>query len=250
MGEKEEVIDNEFDPIIWDERGNTRLQDLPVTMIQDSLDLLKKFSIKKNPLWINLGIDNDDAVIEEYCTRLLHILKDCCSIAAISIDTGKLLGLALCKIMSIDEYDWTLWKIMPTESKKLEKIFTLQYDIIKTSDLNKGTCFHCFDLCVSDEIEEENFEEVLLKQAYEASKSLKTDVFSYTCFTKEEASKAVAANMHLSKDINYAFYTDSVGERIFKDIEKEPNAYLFIRSTPKLQDISKLYSLNKKFSKS
>lgn len=41
--------------------------------------------------------------------------------------------------MSIDEYDWTLWKIMPTVSKKLEKIFTLQYDIIKTSELNKGT---------------------------------------------------------------------------------------------------------------
>lgn len=41
MGEKEEVIDNEFDPIIWDERGDIRLQDLPVTRIQDSLELLK-----------------------------------------------------------------------------------------------------------------------------------------------------------------------------------------------------------------
>lgn len=159
MGEKEEVIDNEFDPIIWDERGDIRLQDLPITRIQDSLDLLKRFSITCNPLWINLGIDKDEVVIEEYCARLLHILKvscgwielqknimlkmkcfqDCCSIAAISIETGKLLGLALCKIMSIDEYDWTLWKIMPTVSKKLDKIFTLQYDIIKTSDLNKGS---------------------------------------------------------------------------------------------------------------
>lgn len=141
MGEKEEVIDNEFDPIIWDERGDIRLQDLPITRIQDSLDLLKRFSIISNPLWINLGIDKDEVVIEEYCARLLHILKDCCSIAAISIETGKLLGLALCKIMSIDEYDWTLWKIMPTVSKKLEKIFTLQYDIIKTSELNKGRHF-------------------------------------------------------------------------------------------------------------
>lgn len=41
MGEKEEVIDNEFDPIIWDERGDIKLQDLPVTRIQDSLELVK-----------------------------------------------------------------------------------------------------------------------------------------------------------------------------------------------------------------
>lgn len=41
MGEKEEVIDNEFDPIIWEERDDIRLQDLPVTRIQDSLELLK-----------------------------------------------------------------------------------------------------------------------------------------------------------------------------------------------------------------
>lgn len=41
MGEKEEVIENEFDPIIWDERGDIRLQDLQGTMIQEALTLIK-----------------------------------------------------------------------------------------------------------------------------------------------------------------------------------------------------------------
>lgn len=81
------------------------------------------------------------------------VLKDCCSIAATSIESGKLLAVAVCKVMSIDEYDWTWWKILPTISGKLETIFTLQYDIIKTSDLHKGVTFHCFDVCLSDEIE-------------------------------------------------------------------------------------------------
>lgn len=129
-------------------------------------------------------------------------MKDCCSIAAICMETGKLLALVICKVMSLDEFDWTLWKILPTISKDLEKYFTIQYDIVKISELSKGNCFHIFDIVVSDELNErfpdKSYEVELLKQAYKIAYSLKTDILSYTCFRKIESENAKNSCMHVS----------------------------------------------------
>lgn len=101
--------------------------------------------------------------------------------------------------MSIDEFDWTLWKIMPTVSNELSKFFTLQYDIVKSSDIVKGLTFHCFDIAISQELSDrhpdEDYESILLKQGFKTAISLRTGAFTYTCFKKKEFEHATEACM-------------------------------------------------------
>lgn len=126
-------------------------------------------------------------------------MKDCCSLAIVCQHTKKLLALAVCKVMSIDEFDWTLWKIMPTTSHNLDKFFTLQYDIVKSSDLSKGLTFHCFDIVISQDLKDmypdEHYDSVLLKQGFRTAISLRTGSFTYTCFKQSEFEHATEACM-------------------------------------------------------
>lgn len=207
----------------------------------------------------------------------MQVMKDCCSLTAICIETGRVMAVAICKVMSLDEFDWTLWKILPTISKQLEKFFTIQYDIIKTSELNKGTCFQVFDVVVCDELRarfpDKSFEVVLLKQAFTTAQSLKTHFLSYTCFRQMEAAHAANSCMHVSgppirfaisrvviyslskptqvmitganflilnfqicKEIHYSFYTDSLENKIFKNVQGETTAFLFTRRVSKSKE--------------
>lgn len=165
--------------------------------------MFQKQSIPTNPIIKSLGLDKDEAAIDEYCSRCIQVMKDCCSLAIVCQETKKLLALAVCKVMSIDEFDWTLWKIMPTISSDLAKFFTIQYDIVKSSDVTKGLTFHCFDIVISDELREmhpdENYEQVLLKQGFRTGISLRTGSFTYTCFKQAEFKSAREVCMRVSR---------------------------------------------------
>lgn len=98
--------DGPVPPVIWDVDRGLSYEDIKLDRYDETIEFLRRNLLNYQTLFRSAGLGKSSEAAEEMCQLFRFLLAEECSIAAIDVETGAIVGVAIMKIMWEDDFSW------------------------------------------------------------------------------------------------------------------------------------------------
>lgn len=106
--------DGPVPPVIWDvdERNGIRYEDIKADRYEETIEFLCNNFFGYETLCRSVGLLNDADALRDMCNLFRFLLREECSIAMIDLESDRIVGVAIMKIMWKSDYSWPFWRLL------------------------------------------------------------------------------------------------------------------------------------------
>ncbi|XP_018045213.1 PREDICTED: uncharacterized protein LOC108685085 [Atta colombica] len=208
-----------YAPLEWDSPAICKIQDLKEAHYDEALRLIKHHFFREEPMCKTVALLQDETSVNSYLDLIRTWMKDTTSLVALSLTSGRIIGVAVTQINSnLDKSD-VYNRVQNFEGDALEKIMGLINALIKQSNAYKEfDCeiyFRVHVLCVHPSYQQKGIGAALLKVCIQVAS--KFDILAVGAIFTSGLSQSLALKLgfRLIAEIRYSRWV--VGDRVVFD---------------------------------
>ncbi|XP_050451733.1 uncharacterized protein LOC126851627 [Cataglyphis hispanica] len=165
-----------YAPLEWDSPATCKIQDLKEVQYEEALRLIKHHFFREDPMCKTVSLLEDEKSVTAYLDFIKTWMKDTTSLVALSLASGRVVGVAITRINSDPEKSDTYNRVQNFEGKALEKIMSLLSAVIKQADAYKelecDMYFRLHILCVHPSYRQKGVDDALLSACVQVASTL------------------------------------------------------------------------------
>ncbi|XP_076618901.1 uncharacterized protein LOC143340608 [Colletes latitarsis] len=228
-------------PLVWDSPDNCEIKDLQEPQYDEALRLIKRHYFREETMCKASSLLQDQPSVKEYIEFVRTRMKDTTSLIAVSVKTGRVIGVAITRINSDPEKTNTYSRLQVLEGKSLQKIMHLKNTLIVQTNayerFGHDEYFRIYILQVHPSYHGKGIEIALLNACVQVARTLKMPAIGgiFTCGAGQ--ARAESVGFQLFSEIRYSQWiiNDHV---VFDDPGKGNYSAAFMGMTISLEEDS------------
>ncbi|XP_029174494.1 uncharacterized protein LOC114943073 [Nylanderia fulva] len=197
-----------YAPLEWDSPAICKIQDLKEAQYEEALRLIKHHFFREEPMCKAVSLLEDQKSVNVYLDLVKTWMKDTTSLVALSLASGRIVGVAVARIKSDADKSDTYDRVQNFEGKALEKIMGLIGALIKqTSAYKELECdayFRVHILCVHPSYQQKDIGAALLNACIRIASTLNMTAIGGIFTSGRSQSLALKLGLHLISEIRYS----------------------------------------------
>nr|XP_012224499.1 PREDICTED: uncharacterized protein LOC105673443 [Linepithema humile] len=195
-------------PLIWDSPAICKIQDLKEAQYEEVLRLIKHHYFKEEPMCKAAFLLQNQESVNAYLNLIRTWIKDTTSLVALSLASGRVIGIAVTRISSdLDKTD-TYNRVQNFEGNSLKKIMYLINTLIKQTNAYKelecNMYFRVHILCVHPSYQQKGVGMALLKTCIDVAPTLDMPAIGGVFTSGLSQSLALKLGFRLVSEIRYS----------------------------------------------
>ncbi|XP_054014696.1 uncharacterized protein LOC128895795 [Hylaeus anthracinus] len=195
-------------PLVWDSPENCAIKDLHQTRYDEALRLIKHHYFREEPMCKASSLLRDQSSVNGYMELIRTRMKDTTSLIAVSVNSGRVIGVAVTRINSDQEKTNTYSRHQILEGETLQKIVHLKNTLIQQTNayerFGHDEYFRIYILCVHPSYHGKGIEIALLNACVQVARTLNMPAIGgiFTCGASQ--SRAESVGFQLLSEIRYS----------------------------------------------
>ncbi|KYN40646.1 hypothetical protein ALC56_04955 [Trachymyrmex septentrionalis] len=197
-----------YAPLEWDSPAICKIQDLKEAHYDEALRLIKHHFFREEPMCKTIALLQDETSVKTYLDLIRIWMKDTTSLVALSLTSGRVIGVAVTRINSNSEKSDIYNRVLNFEGDALEKIMGLINALIKRSNVYEE--FDCdiylriHVLCVHPSYQQKGVATALLKVCIQVASKLDISAVGVVFTSGLSQSLALKLGFRLIAEIRYS----------------------------------------------
>ncbi|XP_011689090.1 PREDICTED: uncharacterized protein LOC105450781 isoform X2 [Wasmannia auropunctata] len=208
-----------YAPLEWDSPAICKIQDLKEAQYEEALRLIKHHFFREEPMCKAIAFLQDEASVKTYLNLIRTWMKDTISLVALSLTSGRVVGVAVTRINSNSDKSDTYNRVQNFDGDALEKIMGLINALIKRSnmytELDCDAYLRVHILCVHPSYQQKGVGAALLKTCVQIASTLGIPAIGSVFTSGLSQSLALKLNFRLIAEIRYSRWV--VDDRVVFD---------------------------------
>ncbi|XP_072761054.1 uncharacterized protein [Anoplolepis gracilipes] len=197
-----------YAPLEWDSPAICKIQDLKEAQYEETLRLIKHHFFREEPLCKAVSLLQDQKSVNVYLDLIKTWMKDTTSLVALSLTSGRIIGVAVARFNSDADKSDTYNRVQNFEGDALKKIMSLISALIKQTDAYKelecDTYFRIHILCVHPFYQQKNIGAALLNACVRVASTLNIAAVGGIFTSGHSQSLASKLGFRLVSEIRYS----------------------------------------------
>ncbi|XP_070155141.1 uncharacterized protein [Polyergus mexicanus] len=197
-----------YAPLEWDSPAICKIQDLKEAQYEEALRLIKHHFFREEPMCKTVSLLQDEKSVNVYLDLIKTWMKDTTSLVALSLASGRVVGVAVTRVNSDSDKSDTYNRVQNFEGKALEKIMSLISALIKQTDAYKelecNVYFRVHILCVHPSYQQKNIGAALLNTCVQVASTLNLAAIGGVFASGRSQSLALKHGFRLVTEIRYS----------------------------------------------
>ncbi|XP_011640442.1 uncharacterized protein LOC105429273 [Pogonomyrmex barbatus] len=197
-----------YAPLEWDSPAICKIQDLKEAQYEEALRLIKHHFFREEPMCKAIALLQDQISVNAYLRLLRTWMKDTISLVALSLASGRVIGVAVTRINSDSNKSDTYNRVQHFEGDTLEKIMDLINTLVKRTKAHKelecDAYFRVHVLCVHPSYQQKGIAVALLKACIQVASTLDLPAIGGVFTSGISQSLALKLDFRLIAEIRYS----------------------------------------------
>ncbi|XP_011258173.1 uncharacterized protein LOC105252488 [Camponotus floridanus] len=196
-----------YAPLEWESPAICKIQDLKEAQYEEVLRLIKHHFFREEPMCKAISLLQDQKSVNVYLDFIKTWMKDTTSLVALSLVSGRVIGVAITRVNSDSDKSDTYNRVQNFEGN-LEKIMSLISALMKQADAYKelecDAYFRVHILCVHPSYQQKDIGAALLNACVRVTSTLNLAAIGGVFTSGRSQSLALKLGLRLVSEIRYS----------------------------------------------
>ncbi|XP_032678350.1 uncharacterized protein LOC116847449 [Odontomachus brunneus] len=197
-----------YAPLQWKSLAPCKIQDLKAAQYEEALRLIKHHFFREEPMCKAASLLEDSRSVNAFLDLIKTWMKDSTSLVALSLTSGRVIGVAVTRVNSESDRSDTYNRILKFEGDTLEDIMHLINAVIKQTnayrEFDSDVYFRIYILCVHPSYQRKGIGTSLLAACVQVASTLKMPAIGGVFTSGLSQSLATKLGFNLVSEIRYS----------------------------------------------